>query len=283
MLAFLILLSACSSLPKQIQPQEKTNADQILVFAQQLELQHRYADALSGYQSARRQYIYLADSEGQLLALSGLARVSAITEDNEKLEYYRAQMQNMIEMIDKSKRYHLLLLELQVLHQQQDYTRMSELARYSEETPELARLQILTYKVQADAYLKKGDEEEFRYLVYLYNRYAKRLKARKFNSPELVTNAAYSLAYHHYTKLEPVTAKRYIRQAKDIDFRYGLFYNYAFDLWLEGNVFKQENSKREAISALYSALLIFQQYDDKAMQEKINQELRTLGKEDIDG
>lgn len=279
--SILILLSACSSLPKQVQPQEKTNADQMLVYAQQLENQHRYSEAKTAFQSARHQYVLLADSEGLLLSLSGLARVSSLLDDAKGVGQYREQMEDLISMIDKSKGYHLLLLDLQVLHQQRDYAKVSELARLRENFPDEARLQVLTYKIQAESYLNKSDPEEARYLTALFNRYAGRLKARKFNSPELVTNAAYALAYHHYSKTEPFMAKKYLRQAKDIDFRYGLFYNYAFDLWLEAKVALLENDRAKSVSSLYSSLLIFQQFNDTAMVEKINQDLAKLGKEEL--
>ncbi|HRY83080.1 MAG TPA: hypothetical protein P5533_00435, partial [Candidatus Cloacimonadota bacterium] len=125
LLLIILLLGACSTLPKPEQPQAKVNADNTLKLAQDYELTGRYANSIDSYTFAQEFYQSSADTEGELHALSGLARIELAQGAPEAAQEYRAQMQDLVDLVEPELAPILLLYDLHVLHRQKDYHQMS--------------------------------------------------------------------------------------------------------------------------------------------------------------
>jgi tetratricopeptide (TPR) repeat protein len=269
-----ILLSSCSRLPKKIVPQAKINADQTLLLAQKSE--HQFENAGLLYQNAWKQYRMMADTEGQLLAISGLGRIALQQQDTLSYQHFKAEMQNIISEISPSKSYHLKLLELNRLHREKKWSEISEIAILDKKAPEFAKMQILAYKIQADTNLKQADEQNLKKLITWQKKFAKKLKKNEYTHPQVVANASYTIAYYYFLQKNFKQAEHFIKEAKKVDYQYGFFYNYAYDLWLEATIAKHRGEAFKAMSLWKQALLIFQEFDDFAMQQKITRDLESL-------
>ena len=271
----ILAVSACSSLPKQVQPQEKKNADLMLVSAQRYENHRQYIDAKAMYELLLNNYRGMGDVEGQLVALAGLSRI-CLTSDTAQYHVYLSQMSELIDVVDTHKSYHIQTLELYRLYLDAKWDSLALTAVPKDTYPGEANMQILSYKVQADAYLQNLQAADLAYLERLYSRYLRKIRSRKFSHPEAVSNAAYSLAYSYMLSSDLQKADKYLKHALQIDYAYGLFYSYAYDLWLEGQIAVAQGNNGNAIASLTKARDIFATFTDTRMQDKISKDLEQL-------
>jgi hypothetical protein len=272
-----ILFSSCSKLPKKIVPQAKLNADQTLILAQRTEYQFENAALL--FKSAWQQYRTMADIEGQLSALSGLGRVALQQSDLLAYHHYLQSMQDLVDTIDSTKSYHPVILELNRLHREKKWQELVEFTRIESFYPRTAKMQILAFQIQANTYLRNVNKSDINRLTSWQKKYARRLTNRRYSHPQIVANASYTLAFYHYSERNIERAKHFVHEAKKIDYQYGFFYNYAFDLWLEANIAIQTKAFYQAEILLHQAKIIFQEYHDESMVKKIEKNLIQIREE----
>lgn len=247
----------------------------MLVSAQRYENQRHYADAKALYESLHIQYRGMGDVEGQLVVLTGLSRISLMV-DRAQYTGYLAQMEELVNMVEPQKGYHIKTLELYRLYLEAKWDSLVVTAQTSDEYPGIANLQILSYKVQADAYLQNIQDNDLAQLEKLYSRYYRLMRSRKFSHPEAVSNAAYSLAYSYMLSSDLQKASKYMKRARHIDYANGLFYSYAYDLWLAGQIAMAQGNRSDAIASFTKARDIFASFEDSVMQAKMSNELEQL-------
>lgn len=273
-LCLLLLISACSTLPRRVHPLQKNTADQILGMAQGKELIRRYEDAVIMYDNALGQYYDFADLDGILQSLAGKARIDMELGDTDSYETNYLRMQDLITKIDKEKIYHLQLLDMHRAYRRGDWDYLSQKPDIQKFYPRLAKLQIYSYYVQARAFTKKPDQKAVKELHRLYRRSLSRIRGD--NTPQLVSLAAYSLAYHYYTLAEIPKANRYLKVASRIDYANSLFSALGYDLWLSAQIHLQQGNVQRAGTDLQRARLIFINEQNDDMLRRIDNQFKTL-------
>lgn len=275
-LALALLLAGCSSTRLPLQPQAKFNADNALKLAQDYELQRRYANAIDTYTFALELYASFAASEGQMHCLAGLARIAHSQAADTEAEDYRLQMEEIVRDIAPETAPILLLYDLHLALDAGDYSRLSEQAVLSPGLDKTVEMQILSYRIQADSYLKRADRDQVRKLERLAAKHVKKpLRKRQIN-PQILSQACYALAYHHYTVENYPRAEKYVELSNRIDYSYGNFGSYAYGLWLQGRIQAALSDEQEARSSYLRARQIFQNFANLPMLDQVEQDLNTL-------
>ena len=275
-LALLLLLGACSTLPKPVQPQAKVNADNTLKLAQDYELSARHLNAIDSYNFALELYQSFADTEGELYALSGLARIELAQDAPDTAAEYRLEMKDLVDLVDPRLAPILLIYDLHVLHRLKDYAQISALAVTSPNMSPSQKMQVLAYAVQADAYINNADHGKSRELKKLIKKQAKKpLRKRQIN-PQILSEAYYSLAYHYYNAQDYKRSLSYLKEANKLDYIYGNFASLGYSTWLEGKTRAGLGETASAISLLLRARQIFVSAANFEMIMRVDSDLETL-------
>ncbi|MBM4403990.1 MAG: hypothetical protein FJ042_06390 [Candidatus Cloacimonetes bacterium] len=275
----LLVLGACSSLPKRPIPQAKQNADLLLQQAQRLEINRRLIDSIDGYESALRSYELIDEMEGQLICHLGIARAQLQMGFPDDFNQTR---QNLVTLIGYSTRdysYYLRILDLHRLYQQQDWQGIRRIGENDRSYPEIAQIQILSYRLQADARLMQVNPDAVTRLTRLTQLNYQRLQKNRAINPEIVSTGYYTLAYYYLVHGRHDRAAKYIAKAKEIDFDYEIYLNLGFDLWLEAQIARVEGNTKAISGLLIRARKIFQNYRESGMLRSIDKELAALAKE----
>ena len=271
--ALALIMVACSSLKQPLQPQAKFNADNALKLAQDYEQQKRFANAIDTYVFALELYRSFANTEGQMYCLSGLARIKLEQSDHDAADEYRYEMQEIAEQIDPDNAVILLLYDLHKLQLDRNYQEISIVAVASEKYTDSQKMQVLSYKIQADAYLENTDQSKVRQLERLAAKhFRKPLRKRQIN-PQILSQAAYSLAYHYYVAGNMDKADYYLRRSVNLDYSYGNFASLGYSLWLQAKTQMARGKNVEALSLLLKARQVFQSYANLEMISKVEADL----------
>jgi tetratricopeptide (TPR) repeat protein len=273
-----ILLSACSTLHRPVQPQARLDADTTLRAAQQQERLGNGDQALRTYANAYRLYQQFAGTEGQIYSLAGAARIQEDQGDSLAYNNTRKTLETLISDVSPRHAWVETVLDLYLLQQQGAYEEISSLALIRDGYPLTAKLQILAYAVQADAYLQKPDATRLKQLEALAKKAGRKLRAQDLTDADAVSHAHYALAYNHYLAGALSPARRSIDKSVELDYLYGNFASLGYSLWLKSLIAIRENSRDEALALLLRARDIFGSASNAEMLEKINSQLEALGK-----
>ncbi len=275
----LAVLSACSTLPRKPISKTKQNADLLLQQAQRLELSRRLTDSIDGYESALRNYELIDDLEGQVISMVGIARNQLQLGFPGDFEQTRTDLAKLIELNSDLYDYHLKILDLYHLYHGQKWQDIRQLGIIESHYPDLAKIQILSYRVQADARLKQMNTEYIRQLERLTSLYHRRLRQNRPISPEIVSTGYYSLAYYHLVHSRPERARRHISKAREIDYTYEIYLNLAYDLWLEAKIAQATGNVKEMTGLLLRSRKIFAYFAEGAMLNAIDKDLAVAEKD----
>ncbi len=271
-----LLVVSCSSLPRRIHPLQKSSSDQILALAQGKELNQQYQDALLMYDHAMRMYQEFADIDGLLQSMAGTARIKLSLGETEPYHSIISEMEQLVAHTGASRRHHLVLLELHQLSTDGSWSEIAQKAIVSQDYTHNANLQILSYKVQANTYLKQINENDVRDLNKLYKKSLRRM--RRDNMPQVVSQAAYSLAYHYYETNNLNKARKYLKVASRIDYANALFTALGYDMWLAGRIAIKEKDYDKARYELTRAAVVMERQNQTHLMDAIFKELETLPK-----
>lgn len=270
-----VFLASCSSLRKPAQAEAEQRAGRMLQSAQRQEAESR-TEALAAYQSALRQYRSFAGIEGELWALAGIARIKYTENGAQAYQQIRAEMDDAVSRIAPQYGYIPLILDLQLLQSKADWQGIASLAQVKDTYPANIKLRILSYGVQAKAYLGKSDATAAANLSKLYKK-ALRGVHRKGAVHALETaRAGYSLAYHHYSLAGYDTAVKYARQAAELDRLYGNHTGLGYDLWLQGQCAARQSNHAQALALLLKAQRIFDALDSGERPANLETDIQTL-------
>ncbi|MDP2172227.1 MAG: hypothetical protein Q8M98_11275 [Candidatus Cloacimonadaceae bacterium] len=273
-------LAACSSLRKPPQPQAKSNADNIWLIANQQELSGRKEIALSNYRLALNHFRGFAGIEGEMFALSGIARINFDAGNIAEYDSIRQSMIWIIEKIDPKQRYIFTLLDLHVLMKQADYAGIAALAKDDKALAPSARLQTLSYRLQADARLRKANPNDARELAKLAKKTGRRLAKSNPILAHDTARAHYALAYYHYSIKAFATAGKHIAKSLELDYLYEDFQSLGYAHWLAAKIAFAQNRSADAISLLMKARRIFTAFGDPAMLMIVEADLKLIEKGD---
>ena len=272
-----ILATGCSRPRLSLEPQAKASADATLRLGQNLEQRHNFLDAAQTYDSALAQYRAFADSPGQMYALAGLARIKYLQSDTAAFTEYREQMQILATKVDPETQCILDLLDIYILHHQGRYEEILKLATDNFNYPLGIRMQVLTYRLQADSYLNPGmDSQTSKNLESLSGKYKSRLKTDFVADPIVLASAYYALAYNYFLQERYPQALKNIDAVLTWDYRYENFPGLGYAYWLKGQIVAKQGDKPQAISNLYKAREIFISYANDTMLNKTDQLLKAL-------
>lgn len=252
----LALMASCSSIRKPVQAEAEQRAARMLQSAQRQEADSP-EEALLAYQSAFQQYRSFAGIEGELWALAGIARIHHQKDAMAEYQRARLEMDEIIKLIAPKYNYIPMLVDLQLLQRAADWQGMAAQAVVKDAYPTNIKMRILSYRLQAKAYLRQRDPATTSALTKLYHK-ALRGVHRKGAMHALETaRAGYALAYHHYSWAAYDTATKYAHQTAELDRLYGNHIGLGYDLWLQAQCAMQLDKREEALALLLKAQRIF--------------------------
>jgi len=272
-LALLILLlnAACSRPPKITQAPAKSAADVTLRLAQNLEQKHRILDSRQSYESAISQYRSFGDVPGELSALAGLARLAFQEHDEATYQEHHQRMVYLTEHAASSYNYILMLLDLYRLQHEGDYAAIEVAARDSYDFPVNIRIQILSYRLQAESYLRPGfSGNTYRDLARLVPRYRRSLKSDFTADPSVLSSALYAMAYHQYLLQDYSVANAHIDEVVALDLLHENFIGLGYAHWLRGMIHEANSDRRQALMDYIRAKNIFSHFGYEDMVSKID-------------
>jgi len=272
LLILLVGMAACSSPPKVTQAPAKSSADVTLRLAQNLEQKHRILDSRQTYESALKQYRSFGDVPGELSALSGLARLAYLEGNLSDYETRHVQMSYLVKNAAPGYGYILLLLDLYRMQQEGDYVSLEKAAQDSYDYPIHVRMQILSYKLQAESYLRPGfSGKTYTDLQRLAGKYRKSLKSDFSADPSVLSSALYAMAYHQYLNQNYSLANDHIDEVVSLDMLHENFIGLGYAHWLRGMIHEANQDKRQALADYVRAETIFSEFgiDDMVAKTQI--------------
>lgn len=278
-LLIILLLAGCSGLRKPVQPQAKTNADAVWRVASLQEIAGRNVIALSNYELALAQYRSFADVGGEMLSLAGSARIHHALADQTAFEQTRQSMLGIVEKIDPKQRYILDLLDLHIMMTQGDYAGIEALAKDDKSLPLSARLQMLSFRLQADAWLGNANPTAARELARLAKKTGRRLAKSHPILAHDTSRAHYALAYYYYAN-DPAAARKHISKALELDYLYEDFHSLGYSHWLAAKIATKQERFSDATAHMMKARNIFSSRGDAAMLTKLEAEMHLIEKGD---
>ncbi len=278
LLVVILLLTACSTLKQPVQPQGKINADNTLKLAQDYELQGRYANSIDSYNYSLELYRSFADIEGQMYALSGLARIALAQGDGEAAEQYRQEMQDLTDLVETKYRHILLLYDLHVCHVNKDYSKMGELAKVLPGMSDSIRMQVLTYAVEAEAYLRSLEKHNRNELKSLCAKHSRKPLKKRLINPQILSEAYYSLAYSYFVEADYKRCLGYLKRSNKLDYIYGNFASLGYGYWLQGKALAGTGDVPGATANFLKAQQIFQSFSNFEMITKLEADMEKLAK-----
>lgn len=276
-LMLVLILSACSWSHKPVQPMEREAADRALKAASG-QLGVNPAAAIETYRLAMAKYRAMADIEGEMWCLSGIAKASLSVGDS--LSYLDAVngMAFIVSAVEPDLDYIPLLLELQLATASGDLLKVSQLYRDKDCWPVTARLRIMAYAIQADTYLGKEGERKVRQCQKLLRSQKRKLHRRGADHALQIGRARYALAYHYLAQKDFKRAEKNLKLAMEPDRLYSDFDALGYDYWLAAKLELARNRPDEAIANLHKALRLFEGSSNAVMLGSVRQELKSLEK-----
>lgn len=276
-IALMITLWGCSSPPKLTQSPAKMAADNTLKLAHNLEQKQQLRDAWITYQSAYDQYSNFASFKGKLYALAGLARIAYLTDDAALLSEKQRMMKEIVQDGEPDAAYIPQLVELYILQDQKDYQGVRDSALDSYDYPIDARMQILSYQLQAEAYLNPGYKSVgYEDLLRLSKRYKRSLKSDFSADPSVLSGALYALAYQSYGVGDLRQAERDLQSAIELDYLYENFPSLGYGYWLKGKIFEKEGDDTRALANFLRAKSIFESLGMKEMTDRASADITRI-------
>ncbi|MDZ4182205.1 MAG: hypothetical protein U1B83_04950, partial [Candidatus Cloacimonadaceae bacterium] len=243
------------------------------------EIAGRNAIALSNYDLALAQYRSFADVGGEMLSLAGLARIHHAMADQTAFAQTRQSMLDIVEKIDPTQRYVLDLLDLHILMSKADYAGIADMAKDDKSLPLSARLQMLSFRLQADAFLGNANPAAARELAKVAKKTGRRLAKSHLILAHDTSRAYYALAYYYYAN-DPATARKHIAKALELDYLYEDFHSLGYSHWLAAKIAAKQKRLSDATAHLMKARNIFISRGDAAMLTKLEAELHLIEKGD---
>lgn len=277
--SLIILISlfflACSWSPKPQQPLEKDNADRSLKSAG-LYLASDPARAVEMYEHSRQRYRRMADVEGELWSLFGIAQAAVRMQDAATLDATKDEMRMIVRNVAPQMDHIPLYLDMLILFNAGEYEQIPALTMDNSQWPDTARLRIAALALQAEAFMNKGNRDRQKLVQRLLRSQKKQLHRKGATQALTVAKGHYALAYYYVSRREYANALKHIKNAKELDWLYEDFEALGYDYWLQGQILYKQGKMATAKANLIKAITIFESTDNNAMKTKIEAELSSL-------
>jgi hypothetical protein len=220
----------------------------------------------------------MADMEGELWSLSGIASSSLATGDSLAYLEARAQMEAIIRDVDPKLDYISLLLDLQLASAQSEWQMVSDLAKDKDTWPAVTRLRILAYAIQADTYLGLERSAKVKLTLKLLRSQKRKLHRRGSDHALQIARTRYALAYHYLAEKNFKATGKQLSLAMELDRLYGDFDALGYDLWLLARLNVAQARISTARANLHKAKRLFEGSQNSAMLTRVEAELKSLDK-----
>jgi|GEM_PF-6971793 len=269
LIAILILIMSCSSLPKSIPSPDKQNYDAFLTMAHRAEQNRNFAQAQEFYAKALNGYKLLADPNGVMEVYSGFARIALLQDIQPDFDTWYAKMQDMNVNLYSANCHYMVLIDLYRLHQLQSWKELNNYAIVKDDFPIVAKLQILSYKVQTNSLLGINDPDSWKQLVSAYYK----AKKQQPKPASALSMEAYSIAYYFMAIKDYKKAERYIDQAIYYDYTSASYSSLATSLLLAATIAEKAGDMRTQRASLMRAKMIYEGLGDAKASQEIQQVL----------
>jgi len=275
LIAAIVILSACSSIPRKPISEANQKTRQFLEQARREELKKNFKDALSLYTEAEHNAILANDIDLQLISLQGTARIAYLYSDSVRYNSTIGIMQGLVQNVRPTLQYRMLQIKYWKDFNSANYTEVLTTTPELSKLPLNVRIEILSYIVQAKAKLNIVSVTEQTQLKNALKNYHIRLKRKMTIQPELISNAYYSLAYANASASHYAEAISFLNKSIALDRDYDLYVQLADDYALAGKCEKNRNNLVKAKAHLTIALQIYtetnQAEEVAAIQSMLNE------------
>jgi tetratricopeptide (TPR) repeat protein len=241
-----VILSSCSTITKRPESQANQKARLFLEQGRKEELKQNYPDALSLFKDAEHNSILANEFDLQLISLQGEARIVYLDADTLSFNAIVNRMQELVQNVRNESEYRVLQLKLWKDFHEGNYSKVLEYNINNSSLPLNARIEILSYVIQAKSKLQINHSQEKSKLIASLSRYQIKLKHRSQMQPELISNAYYSLAYSEAAEGNYTKAISWLTKAKVLDRDYDLYIMLADDYALAGKCEMKRNDIAKA-------------------------------------
>jgi tetratricopeptide (TPR) repeat protein len=279
LIALLILLSACSAIPKKIVPQSKVLVGQFLEQAHKEELKANYIDALSIYQEAEKNAVLYNDLNLQLVCLQGQARIHYLNADTTSYQLIVKKMDNLIQSINPRQTYHLIQIRFWEYFRTGNYELIADTDFPQTQLPRNVKIELLSYKLQAHTRLKQPAAVEHDLLSKEISGYLRKYKHSKNMQAELISNAYYALAYYEAGKTNFPKAIIWLKKAIKLDRDYDLYLQLADDYALMGEIYKRMQNQSLALAYFTIASQIYEKSNHQMDANRIASQIESIRQE----
>jgi tetratricopeptide (TPR) repeat protein len=269
------LITGCSSLPEETEPQSLTFAHMKMKAAREAQKRQEFNKSLGLYKDAYDLFTRLDDIRGKIDASLAVARQYFYLDKREETTKWLDRAAALIETHMPRMAASRSILLAEMAFAEEDYRKVIEVAEEALTSPPLRGLDIegetemLCYAMVAKAQLKLDYRPEFNRVQWALTQLQKRFDKKKLADPEVLSLACYYTAYI-YSTIENNwrDALRFFEQAKEIDSFIDHPYGVGKDLYSMGRCYEELGFFEKAGSSFERAAEIFTLLQDAAMAEK---------------
>lgn len=272
-LAAVLILSGCSSLPKEIEPQSLTFANMKMKHARETQKRQEYARALLLYKDAYDLFTRLDFIRGKINSSLAIARQFFYLDKPEETKKWLNKASDLIETHMPRLETPRSILLMEMAFAKKDYKKVIDIAEQAVATAQEQNLEwqteILCYAMVAKAQLRLDYQWEFDRVQSAIIQLQKQFDKRKTNDPEVLGFAYYYTGYIYSTYEKNWSqALVFFEKAKEIDSLIDNPYGVGKDLYSLGRCYEELGFFRKAVSSFDRAGEVFGLLDDAEMVEK---------------
>ncbi|NIM15575.1 MAG: hypothetical protein GTO45_26660 [Candidatus Aminicenantes bacterium] len=282
-LAAVLILSGCSSLPKEIEPQSLTFANMKMKHAREAQKRQEFARALLLYKDAYDLFTRLDFIGGKINSSLSIARQFFYLDKPEEAKQWLNKASDLIETHMPRLETSRSILLMEMAFAKKDYKKVIDIAEQAIATAQEQNLEwqteILCYAMVAKAQLRLDYQGEFDRVQSVIIQLQKKFEKRKTDDPEVLGFAYYYTGYIYSTfEKDWSQALVFFEKAKEIDSLIDNPYGVGKDLYSLGRCYEELGFFRKAVSSFDRAVEVFALLDDAEMVEKAKKRAESVRK-----
>jgi tetratricopeptide (TPR) repeat protein len=272
-LAAVLMISGCSSLPKEIEPQSLTFANMKMKYAREAQKRQEFARALLLYKDAYDQFTRLDFIRGKINSSLSIARQFFYLDKPEETKKWLNKASDMILIHMPTLETSKSILLMEIAFSKKEYKKVIDIAEQAVTAAQEQNLEwqteILCYAMVAKAQLKMDYQLDFDRVQTAITRLQKKFEKRKTDDPEVLGFAYYYTGYIYSTfEKNWSQALVFFEKAKEIDSLIDNPYGVGKDLYSLGRCYEELGFFRKAVSSFDRAREVFDLLDNAKMVEK---------------
>lgn len=266
-----IVVAACSSLPKKIEPRSLDFARMKMKVAREAQQQRDYEQAALLYRDAYDYFTRIDDIEGKIKSAISLARQYFYLNLVSDLKRWLTKAAGLIANNRPDMAGAKAVLDVEMAFSQENFEQVLNIAT-SIRSPNLEwQLELDCMAMVAQARLNKNYDSSLQQVLTNLPVLEKRFRKGRIEDAGVLSQTYYYIGYIYSKEGKWQEAAEYFEQAKRVDGSIDNSYGLANDLYAMARCLQKIGLQRKAGDAYRRAAEIFELLGDKEMVEKINE------------